>query len=267
MDVLDSFQTSRFFLVGDSGEQDLELYASIARDRPGQILGIFIRDASNPELVPALEDPTGDNAGRIPHIPQRRGTQSSASSIASPPSTTAPLPDSRLLNVNHHRPVRSLSVSMPGATSDTTPRAAYAMRSKRTKSDFPHQDPTDNLDYFTSTSLIDLPVTEEPQPITPPTTSSFAPSSYTAPGYTRRRQDDETSSTSSRISLGRTSTSSSGRPPMTEAERKQFELQQRVYRARMEIPDRIPLRVFRHPSECVEATQILESLNLARPQF
>jgi phosphatidate phosphatase APP1 len=30
VDVLDSFPDSRFFLIGDSGEQDLELYAEYA---------------------------------------------------------------------------------------------------------------------------------------------------------------------------------------------------------------------------------------------
>ena len=43
VDVLNHFPDARFFLVGDSGEQDLELYAEVARERPDQILGIFIR--------------------------------------------------------------------------------------------------------------------------------------------------------------------------------------------------------------------------------
>ncbi|KAF8884046.1 hypothetical protein CPB84DRAFT_1789448 [Gymnopilus junonius] len=61
VDVLDAFPESKFFLIGDSGEQDMELYADIARERPNQILAIFVRDANaftygGPE---PLEDPTG----------------------------------------------------------------------------------------------------------------------------------------------------------------------------------------------------------------
>ena len=238
----------------------MELYASLARERPHQILGIFIRDANNFDIVPPLEDPTGENAQRMSPVLQRRGTHSSSSSINSPPNNFAPLPDSRMLNTPHapHRLPRSMSGS------DTlTPRQSYTVRqSKRTKSDFPQHDPTRSPEYFTSTPLIDLPVTEEPQPITPPNFTSYPPPSYPP----RRRQDDDAASISSRISLGRTSTSSSVRQQMSDAERKQYDLQQRVYRARMEIPERIPLRVFREPSECIEAGQILDSLNLTHRQ-
>ena len=34
IEVLDYFTESRFILVGDSGEQDMELYAQLAADRP-----------------------------------------------------------------------------------------------------------------------------------------------------------------------------------------------------------------------------------------
>lgn len=39
----------RFLLVGDSGEQDLELYTSLACQFPKQVLGIYIRDVTTPE--------------------------------------------------------------------------------------------------------------------------------------------------------------------------------------------------------------------------
>lgn len=39
----------RFILVGDSGEQDLELYASLAAQFPQQVLAIYIRDVTTPE--------------------------------------------------------------------------------------------------------------------------------------------------------------------------------------------------------------------------
>lgn len=259
VDVLDCFQSSRFFLVGDSGEQDMELYASLARARPHQILAIFIRDAHNHDVVPPVDDPTGE---RIPPSPpQRRGTQSSGSSVSSPPMSTVPLGDSKMLTAPH-RPHRSVSGSdIPLAAS----RPSYPIRlPKRTKSDMPQQ-PTinENTDIFTTSSLMDSPVTEEPPPVVPLSTS---PLSYPPPTFSRKRQDDETSSTSSKMSLGGRSTTSLRVVPVTDAERKQWDLQQRVWRARMEIPERIPLRVFRHPSECVETRQILDSLNLSKPQ-
>ena len=66
LDVLNHFPDARFFLVGDSGEQDLELYAEIARERPDQILGVFIRDASarDDRALRPLDDPTGAAAYR-----------------------------------------------------------------------------------------------------------------------------------------------------------------------------------------------------------
>lgn len=47
LEVLDAFPESRFILFGDSGEQDLEVYSTLARDRPDQIRGIFIRDVTS----------------------------------------------------------------------------------------------------------------------------------------------------------------------------------------------------------------------------
>lgn len=42
--ILDDFPGRRFLLVGDSGERDPEIYASIARRRPQQVAGIWIRE-------------------------------------------------------------------------------------------------------------------------------------------------------------------------------------------------------------------------------
>ncbi|EKM50548.1 uncharacterized protein PHACADRAFT_263887 [Phanerochaete carnosa HHB-10118-sp] len=257
VEVLDSFSTSQFLLVGDSGEQDMELYASFARDRPHQVLAIFIRDAHNHDIVPPLEDPTGE---RMPPIlPQRRSTQGSGSSLGSPSIPAAQLSDLKTVTATH-RPHRSVSSSdVPTSTS----RPSYPIRlPKRTKSDMPQQ-PTinENSDYFSSPSLTESPIMEEPQPIALPSTT--LPTYH--PSMSRKRQDDDSSSTSSRASLNGRSMSLRA-PTMTEAERKQWDLQQRVWRAKMEIPDRIPLRIFRHPSECVEAQQVLDSLNLSHPQ-
>lgn len=42
--ILADFPTRRFVLVGDSGERDPEIYASVARRRPDQVAGILIRE-------------------------------------------------------------------------------------------------------------------------------------------------------------------------------------------------------------------------------
>ena len=63
VEVLTSFPHSRFVLIGDSGEQDLELYAAVAREHPEQILCIFIRDVNTYEDGGGgIEDPTGIHA-------------------------------------------------------------------------------------------------------------------------------------------------------------------------------------------------------------
>jgi phosphatidate phosphatase APP1 len=41
--ILDRYPRHRFVLVGDSGEKDPEVYGLIARERPAQLLHIFIR--------------------------------------------------------------------------------------------------------------------------------------------------------------------------------------------------------------------------------
>jgi len=47
------------------------------------------------------------------------------------------------------------------------------------------------------------------------------------------------------------------RQRISDSEWKRFELQRRVDKARVEIPDHIPLRVFRSPEECTETKGIL----------
>ena len=47
---------------------------------------------------------------------------------------------------------------------------------------------------------------------------------------------------------------------MTPAERRRWELQQRVARARQMLPPGIALRIFKEPEECTETHQILDQL-------
>ncbi|MFH1921907.1 MAG: App1 family protein, partial [Planctomycetota bacterium] len=50
--ILADFPERRFILVGDSGEQDPEIYAAIARTHPEQVIRIFIRNVDRPEEEP-----------------------------------------------------------------------------------------------------------------------------------------------------------------------------------------------------------------------
>jgi len=45
-ELLAALPGRRFVLIGDSGEQDPELYGAIARKHPGQVAAIFIRNVT-----------------------------------------------------------------------------------------------------------------------------------------------------------------------------------------------------------------------------
>lgn len=45
--ILSAFPQRKFVLVGDSGEQDPEIYGTLLRARPAQVAGIFIRNVRN----------------------------------------------------------------------------------------------------------------------------------------------------------------------------------------------------------------------------
>lgn len=63
--IINDFPKRKFILVGDSGEMDLELYTSIARDYPQQIIKIFIRDVFSgltAEAERSLSKASGSNS-------------------------------------------------------------------------------------------------------------------------------------------------------------------------------------------------------------
>ncbi|KAJ7680612.1 hypothetical protein DFH06DRAFT_972705 [Mycena polygramma] len=193
-EILHAFPESKFLLIGDSGEQDLELYAELAKERPDQVLAVFIRDV---ELGEVIEDPTGWKAV-------------GASSLNGDP-----------------WPRRSWSTSS-SASRPATP--AYSL-------------PPSNQDYFVPPPM---PMTAEPDPI-----AEMTP----RPSY---RAATPAASIKSNITVS--STASGQR--MSEAERKRYDLQLRVWRARTQMPGHIPLRIFRDPAECTEAEEALKKEKL-----
>lgn len=205
VEVLDQFSESRFLLVGDSGEQDLELYSSLAAERPGQIAGVFIRDVN----AVGLEDPTGTKA------------------------------DFGLTN-SQMKPRSKGSVPFPGSI-------PARIVPKRAASDTDVSPPHPGAIHI-------------PQPTKkgslPPTSFSLGHS----PDLKLFSRVSEDSSSS--IASSSSSVSSIMRPPrpITEGERKRWDLQSRVNKARLLMPPHIVLRVFEDPGECVEAEQIVQRL-------
>ncbi|KAK7005810.1 hypothetical protein R3P38DRAFT_3404535 [Favolaschia claudopus] len=211
-EILHAFPESRFILIGDSGEQDLELYAELARERPDQVLAVFIRDVD--EFGQLLEDPTGWKAVL--------GAASSSNHLSA-----------------EKWPRKSWSTA---PSTPTTP--AYNV-------------PSQKGDYFAQPPQ---PWTAEPEPIvemTPNATPRPA-SLYAYPQF--RRAMTPTPSTHSSSSSSTTGSFTKG--GMNEAERKRYDLQLRVWRARTQMPGHVPLRIFRKPVECVEAEEILRSQKL-----
>ena len=197
IDVLDNFIESRFFLVGDTGEKDLELYVDLARERPGQILGIFIRDVtSGPDQSPNILNDTQALTSEPESIPP---TPSSAGQFSAHESNS-PTPSQRSFP---YEPRRSLT------------------------------DPSRRNQKV---------VQQQPQPVP------------------RMQMQAGSSLDEDRPMPGRDPWGNPQPVQMTPVERRRWELQQRVMRARQMLPPRIVLRIFKEPEECIETYQILDQL-------
>lgn len=48
-EVLEMYPEMRFVCIGDSGQRDAEIYASLSKSHPGRVAAIYIRDVGNPE--------------------------------------------------------------------------------------------------------------------------------------------------------------------------------------------------------------------------
>jgi phosphatidate phosphatase APP1 len=54
--ILDTYSTLPFILMGDSGQEDPEIYSRIVREYPGRILAIYIRDVSEGKKDKQIEE-------------------------------------------------------------------------------------------------------------------------------------------------------------------------------------------------------------------
>ncbi|KAJ3784420.1 hypothetical protein GGU10DRAFT_428524 [Lentinula aff. detonsa] len=269
LEILDAFPDSRFILIGDSGEQDLELYTELARERTEQVLAIFIRDTGEGE---ALSDPTGDSYDRMP-------------SRSAPTSFDTPAPavpgDS---NVNSSRPPsRSLTPLSISASYASRSRKAPVSGGPRSSTDYFNTKPLtaepDPLVDFSDSPLSTTVQSVQPThpfppgsftpitPITPrtpaipatPVTGSTSVTPRTPKTPWTNHSNASYASFKSKRSVGSTSTVGNSVARMTESEKKQYELQMRVNRARGSLPFRTALRVFRSPEECLETWELLDT--------
>ncbi|KAH8111003.1 hypothetical protein DFH11DRAFT_708254 [Phellopilus nigrolimitatus] len=252
VDVLNAFSGARFFLVGDTGEQDLELYAQIAAERHNQILAVFVRDASGAD-VRVLDDPTGEEIKHQAATFRRTASYAAGMPLpVSPGGMNTPLPAfadtptqrnfPQTFNDGHGGTHRS-HVDTPtqdyltagGPSSWSRPRAPEA--APRSSSE------------PTSASGMGLPSTffDSGLAHVPSTDSSYPSFPSPSPGNGMDLQ----------FPGSRTKAEVANLPP---GERRRYELQERVYRARLHIPSHIRLRVFREPEECFEADRILDEL-------
>jgi phosphatidate phosphatase APP1 len=54
--VLEALPELRFLLIGDSGQEDPEIYARLVEERPERVLGVLIRDVAGPTRDAAVDD-------------------------------------------------------------------------------------------------------------------------------------------------------------------------------------------------------------------
>lgn len=262
IDILNSFSDSRFILVGDSGEQDLELYSQIASERHSQILAVFIRDASGPISRP-LDDPTGEEIKRHPTAFKRVNSFASNLSTASGSSTSSvppPYDSSTPIPGDHTRlPHQDSDRTLRRPVIDTSVQDYLTIRSPQTpvgsSSLFPPGQGT------LRTSSLPSPLGG---PSSGPTTPSSTFSDMGLPQATSPNSSSSSLSVDSRPAgslIFPGSLSKSEISALLPQERRRYELQERVYKARFRMPSHIPLRIFTEPEQCVEASRILDSFD------
>ncbi|CAE6359224.1 unnamed protein product [Rhizoctonia solani] len=258
VEILDSFPQSKFVLVGDSGEQDLELYSTLAQERPHQILAVFIRDVT-PPTPPATAPsspvlgPTADNVvkkkGSTSSLRSMRSLTGGGKSSKEPPSkiqipahtknTTATVGQGSRPGTPKRLDSRSVTDPPRSATSPTTPYQVYT-RARGTSGS-----------YFDSPTTPTLPV--------PPTPPFYVRS----PPINQGIELDPAGALVSAAATAGTGHSADAAVDTTRAGilAKKEALRLRVDEAKLRIPSGVVLRIFKEPSECEDdANRIIDRL-------
>ncbi|KDN47043.1 hypothetical protein RSAG8_03820, partial [Rhizoctonia solani AG-8 WAC10335] len=258
VDVLDSFPESKFILVGDSGEQDLELYSALAEERPDQILAIFVRDVTPPTPPPTAppspvlgpaDDNTVKKKGSVNSLRSIRsltgGGKSAKESLGKiqippPPKNPATIGQGSRPGAPKRFDSRFATDSPKPATSPTTPYPVYTRA------------------RGSSGSYFDSPTTPTRRPV-PPT-----PLSYARPPPTN--QGIELDPAGALVSAAATAGTGHSADVAVDTTRagileKKEALRMRVQAARARVPEGIILRVFKEPSECEDdANRVIDWL-------
>ncbi|KAG8733985.1 hypothetical protein FRC11_013823 [Ceratobasidium sp. 423] len=257
VDVLDSFPESKFILVGDSGEQDLELYSALAEERPHQILAIFVRDVTPPTPPPTAPSspvlgPEDSNTikkkGSASSLRSIRNLTGGGKSAKEPPGKIQipPPPKNQVTIGPGSRPgtpkrfgSRPATDPPRSATSPTTPYQVYT----RTRG--------------SSGSYFDSPTTPR-RPVPP-----------TPPSYTRSPPPDqgfELDPAGALVSAAATAGTGHSADAVVDTTRagilaRKEALRSRVEAARARVPDGTVLRIFKEPGECQDdANRVIDGL-------
>lgn len=208
----------------------MELYATVAVERPQQILAVFIRDARGPvngEQPQPVEDPVGAT------------TQSRWKNYTHRSDSTGSTKSGRQTSRDASDDATPVQLTMtPGQTPNYQPRQRSTSYGKRQNS----------VDYFNQ-----------------PDRSSPGPSNTNDNGSppwlsgTQAQEEPGTGEIDTSVGLG-------PKPAkMSDVEWKRLELQMRVDRARMGMPQSVKFRLFTKPEECVEAFELLDWSNKKGP--
>ncbi|CAE6455969.1 unnamed protein product [Rhizoctonia solani] len=258
VDVLDSFPESKFILVGDSGEQDLELYSALAEERPHQILAIFVRDVTPPTPPPTA--PSSPVLGpEDSNTIKKKGSASSLRSIRSlaggGKSAKEPLG-----KIQIPAPPKNQVTIGPGSRPGTPKR--FGSRSA-TDPSRPATSPITPYQVYTrargsSGSYFDSPTTPTRRPVLP-----ALPSHARSPPSNQGLELDPAGALVSAAATAGTGHNADAVVDTTRAGilAKKEALRLRVEAARTRIPEGIVLRIFKEPSECEDdANRVIDWL-------
>ncbi|KAG8693162.1 hypothetical protein FRC09_010691, partial [Ceratobasidium sp. 395] len=253
VEVLDNFPESKFILVGDTGEQDLELYSALAQERPEQIIALFLRDVTPPTPPPTA--PPTPTFGPVPdHTIEKKASSGSLRSLRSmtgggrkakeelPKLQMPPNPQNSASSGPPRTPVRS--VTDPPQSGSSTLYKVYTPRTRGS-----------------SGSYFDGPTPIAKRAELPPVPGQFSPAPRLEIGL------DPAGALVSAAATAGTGHSADAVADNTRAGilAKKEALRLRLEAAKAIVPTHIVLRVFREPTECEdEAMLVLDMLEHKR---
>lgn len=232
---------------------------SLSRDRPDNVLGVFIRDVDTGDV---LEDPTGWKAMGA------AGTRSNSAPLLSRSDSSNHDVDETPKAKRNFSDIWSTRTLKKQATPSSLNPGAISASSSTAPDYFSSAIPSSEPDIWAQRVDPDATAfhksivqrSASPIPITPSSSTSSSQYINFPPGPTPAPSLHPSSVSFRSVQTGSSTSSSSSVKPanMTDAEKRRYELQRRVYRARTQMPSHVVLRVFREPGDCVEVTNILD---------